>query len=447
MDALCANARDLARELDWLARVLHTRFRLYFGESCDHADVLDLPPPVLADSDSEYARMVVRLGLDFSERLALILALAPQLRPQLLDCLCTRNQTYDRRFTELGGVQRGESGMLPTGETLAFLVGGTDLERRFRVQLLLDPDHVLQREGILAPVAEYPDQPTMQSPLLMPEDAVTRLTSARVRRPAFGAHFPAQFIDTGRAWDDLVLHPGTRAQIDEIATFIEHGDTLMQDWGMAAKLRPGLRCLFHGPPGTGKTMTACLLGRTTGRDVYKVDLSLVVSKYIGETEKNLARVFDRAQTKGWILFFDEADALYGKRVESRDAHDRYANQEIAFLLQRIETFDGIAILASNLKDNIDDAFLRRFESIVYFPMPRAEERLKLWRQGFSPKARLADGLDLESLAREHVLSGGSVMNAIRFASLSAIKEGQRPIVAADLLKGIRRELAKEGKTS
>ena len=135
-------------------------------------------------------------------------------------------------------------------------------------------------------------------------------------------------------------------------------------------------------------MTACLLGKSTGREVYKVDLSLVVSKYIGETEKNLARVFDQAQHKGWILFFDEADALFGKRSETKDAHDRYANQEVSFLLQRIETFDGIAILASNQRENIDEAFARRFESIIYFPMPRPEERLRLWRQGFSPQARL-----------------------------------------------------------
>ena len=136
-------------------------------------------------------------------------------------------------------------------------------------------------------------------------------------------------------------------------------------------------------------MTACLLGKSTGRDVYKVDLSLVVSKYIGETEKNLARVFDQAQHKGWILFFDEADALFGKRSETKDAHDRYANQEVSFLLQRIETFDGIAILASNLRDNIDEAFARRFESIIYFPMPRAR----------GAAAAVAAGLLAEGAAR------------------------------------------------
>jgi len=148
-----------------------------------------------------------------------------------------------------------------------------------------------------------------------------------------------------------------------------------------------------------------------------------------------------------VLFFDEADALFGKRVESRDAHDRYANQEIAYLLQRVETFDGVTILASNLRDNIDDAFLRRFETVVYFPMPRPEERLRLWRQGFSEKAQLPAELDLGALATEHALSGGSVMNVIRFASLRAIAEGNRPIAESDLIAGIRRELAKEGKAA
>ncbi|MDH3970079.1 MAG: ATP-binding protein, partial [Rhodospirillales bacterium] len=235
------------------------------------------------------------------------------------------------------------------------------------------------------------------------------------------------------------------SQIEEISTWIEHGETLMNDWGMAPKLRPGYRSLFYGPPGTGKTMTACLLGKATGRDVYKIDLSLVVSKYIGETEKNLAKVFDQAQHKGWILFFDEADAFFGKRSEIKDAHDRYANQEISFLLQRVETFDGIAILASNLRENLDEAFTRRFESIIYFPMPRPEERQRLWRQGFSPKAQLAESLDMEKVAREHELSGGSVMNVIRHASLQALKDGGRTIGPEDVLQGIRREYAKEGR--
>jgi SpoVK/Ycf46/Vps4 family AAA+-type ATPase len=180
--------------------------------------------------------------------------------------------------------------------------------------------------------------------------------------------------------------------------------------------------------------------------VYKIDLSLVVSKYIGETEKNLAKVFDQAQHKGWILFFDEADALFGKRSETKEAHDRYANQEVSFLLQRIETFDGVAILASNRRENMDEAFARRFESVIYFPMPRPEERLRLWRQGFSPQAELEPALDLEKLAQEHNLSGGAIMNVIRYASLQALEHGGAVIAAEDVLQGIRREYLKEGKS-
>ena len=173
--------------------------------------------------------------------------------------------------------------------------------------------------------------------------------------------------------------------------------------------------------------------------MYKVDLSLVVSKYIGETEKNLARVFDQAQHKDWLLFFDEADALFGKRSGTNNSNDRHANQEVSFLLQRIETFDGIAILASNLKDNMDAAFARRFESVIYFPMPRPEERLRLWEQGFSTKARFAENVNLNKIAEEHELCGGSIMNVVRYASLQALESGDNQVTQEVLERGIRRE--------
>jgi SpoVK/Ycf46/Vps4 family AAA+-type ATPase len=258
-----------------------------------------------------------------------------------------------------------------------------------------------------------------------------------------GPDFPAQRLDTSLGWEDLVLHPGTQRQLQELRSFIDHGDTLLHEWGMAARLRPGFRALFYGPPGTGKTLSAALLGKLTGREVYRIDLSLVVSKYIGETEKNLSRIFDRAEHRDWILFFDEADALFGKRSETKDAHDRYANQEVSYLLQRVETFNGMVILASNLRDNVDPAFLRRFEAVVYFPLPRAEERLRLWQEGFSPKAQVQ--ADLRAIAKEHELSGGAILNVIRTVSLAAISEGQRPITREDLTAAIRRELSKEGR--
>ncbi len=446
MTPLQQNAHDLEQELTWFAQVLDTRFKLYFGQETVCQDVFEITPPDLSESESPYAHFITYYQMSFVERTAIALSLAPHIRPQLLDIFFTKNKTFDRKFTEFGGVHGGPDGdFAPTGETLAFILAGNDLELRFAMQTLFDGDHFFARHNILH-LTPSGDEPALKSPLRLSDEYLSYFTTGRPRRPDFGANFPARYIETQLTWDDLVLHPGTRKQIEEIETWLQHGETLMNDWGMAPKLRPGYRSLFYGPPGTGKTMTACLLGKSTGRDVYKIDLSLVVSKYIGETEKNLARVFDQAQHKGWILFFDEADALFGKRSETKDAHDRYANQEISFLLQRIETFDGIAILASNRRENLDEAFARRFESIIYFPMPSPEERLRLWRQGFSPQAHLEDSLDLEKIAQEHTLSGGSIMNVIRYASLQALEGGSTLIARDDIIQGIRREYAKEGKS-
>jgi len=173
---------------------------------------------------------------------------------------------------------------------------------------------------------------------------------------------------------------------------------------------------------------------------------MIVSKYIGETEKNLAKIFDLAEHKQWLLFFDEADALFGRRTKVDDSYDRYANQEISFLLQRIEEFNGVVILASNLKINIDDAFIRRFQSVVYFPMPKPAERLRIWNNAFSRKAVLEEKIDLGRIAEKHELSGGTIMNVVRYCSLKTLSRNKNTIMLEDVEEGIRREFLKEGRT-
>ena len=214
---------------------------------------------------------------------------------------------------------------------------------------------------------------------------------------------------------------------------------------MRKKLNPGYRALFFGPPGTGKTLCANLLGKEFRKYVFRVDLSSLVSKYIGETEKNLARLFDEAEYKNWILFFDEADALFGKRTQVKDAHDRYANQEVSYLMQRIETFEGLVILASNLKANIDEAFARRFQSIVYFPYPSPDEQILIWKKAFPRKLKPATETDLHTVSQRYKLSGANIMNIVQYCCLAAMEQKQNEISMGLLTQGIQRELSKEGK--
>lgn len=438
-------AADLAAELQWFTQVLDTRLQLYFSQEIPYSDVRELLPP--PPGDSEYGRCLREYGFGFAERVALALALTPHLNPRLLDVLFTKNATFDRPFTEFGGYSHTRhQGFLPTGETLVFLLSGNDIARRLEALELVSAEHPLFHRHILEldPGAEA--GLPLAAALKISDEYLHRFITGLPYRPSFGLGFPAQQLESHQKWDDLVLPSNTLRQIEEIADWICYSPVLMDDWGMRRHFRPGYRCLFYGPSGTGKTMTAALLGKTTQRHVYRVDLSLVVSKYIGETEKNLAKIFDQAENRDWILFFDEADALFGQRTAIHDAHDRYANQEVSFLLQRVEQFDGVVILASNKRENLDEAFARRFESMIYFPLPKAEQRLRIWQQGFSPKAQLASEISLEQLARQYELSGGGIMNVVRHASLRALANGG-VVHAEDVAEGVKRELGKVGRSS
>lgn len=246
-------------------------------------------------------------------------------------------------------------------------------------------------------------------------------------------------------WEDLVLHPNTLHAIRELEHWIIYNDTLLYNWGMKKKIKPGYRALFYGPPGTSKTLTATLLGKYTGKDVFRIDLSRVISKYIGETEKNLSSLFDKAENRDWILFFDEADALFGKRTDICDAHDKYANQEVAYLLQRIEGYNGLVILATNQRGNIDEAFVRRFQTIIHFPMPRPEERYEIWCKAFPPHIEMAQDIDWWQVAARFELSGADIMNVTHYCAIEALADQTRYLDYKRLETAIMREFIKAGK--
>ena len=247
-------------------------------------------------------------------------------------------------------------------------------------------------------------------------------------------------------WNDLVLPEDQLSLLRELVSMVELRPRVLDTWGLGRKLvgGRGVTALFSGPPGTGKTMAAEVIAGQLGLDLYRIDLSSVVSKYIGETEKNLERVFEEAANSNAILFFDEADALFGKRSEVRDAHDRYANIEISYLLQRMETYEGVTILATNLRANLDDAFARRLDFAVDFPFPEEQYRRRIWQALFPTGAPHKGNLDFDFLARRFRLSGGNIRNVLVGAAYLAAADGQ-VITMSHLLHGARRELQKMGR--
>ena len=256
----------------------------------------------------------------------------------------------------------------------------------------------------------------------------------------------AQKIYPRFTWNDIVLPRDKLEQLDEIVNHVKYKQKVYVDWGFENKmsLGKGLPVLFSGPSGTGKTMAAEIMAGELGLDIYKIDLSLIVSKYIGETEKNLSKIFTEAETSNAILFFDEADALFGKRSEVKDSHDRYANIEIAYLLQKMEEYEGITILASNLRKNLDDAFVRRIKFIIEFPIPGEPHRYQIWNVHLPDQAPLGDDLDFEFLARQFELAGGNIKNAVLHAAFLSASD-ETAIGMKHLIQGIQREYQKSGK--
>ncbi|CAG7638881.1 ATP-dependent zinc metalloprotease FtsH [Paenibacillus solanacearum] len=308
---------------------------------------------------------------------------------------------------------------------------------RFTIGQMLQAVGEAQKREAWRAVSEKPESQAPR-PAKQLHQAAYRLISHRLEdkavklTPAFG-------------WDDLILPDDTVQLLRQACGRIQLGHTVMTKWGFDRKLAygKGVSMLFTGPPGTGKTMSAMVMAREMDAELYRVDLSRVVSKYIGETEKHLSDIFDQARLSGAILFFDEADALFGKRSEVKDAHDKYANMETSYLLQKMEEYDGITILATNFAQNLDEAFTRRIQFIIKYPFPDAAQREQLWRSTFPPLLPVGD-IDYTFLAQTFDLSGGSIKNIVLTASYLAASE-RESVSMKQLIEGTIQEYKKTGK--
>ncbi|MDD9716295.1 ATP-binding protein [Dinoroseobacter sp. PD6] len=435
---MIATSRTLKAELDWLEAAIAARIARHFGTG----QAASPSPPRLSPKTCPLARTLRRAQVPPEGRLLLALALAPVLRPEALDPFLTRNPATDRVFSEFCLAARPEGGAQPSLGTAMFLLD-TEGDRRAALEML-SADGALVAGGFLLPLRGL-DAQGLHAPLELAPQFVGRILLGTRHRPEFRPDFPAKRLETQMRWEDLILPERTLHELEEVLAWTEHGAALAATAGIGRLILPGYRSLFYGPSGTGKTLSAALLGQRSGRDVYRVDLSLVVSKWIGETEKNLARVFDQAEAEGWILFFDEADSLFGKRTDVTQSNDRYANQEVSYILQRVEDFAGIVLLATNLRSNIDAAFARRFQSMIRFDLPDPAARLAIWRNAFPEAHLLAPEVDLVALAEEVALSGGEIVNTARTAHLTRLRAGAPTVTAASLRAAIARELHKAGK--
>lgn len=427
----------LKQEMNWLESVIRDRVVRFSNEGA--ADFPALTPPSIPENEqSEYARFLKQNRITDAERLVLALSIVPHLAPGLLDCFVeNKNLFIASRILQ----SSDDISLLPTAQTVLFLLAGNDIEMRGAHLSIFDTDHLFYKKSVIH-LGEA-------SPGASPLDGVISLVAHfrdlfiynKNRPPRFSADFPAHLLSSDLEWEDLILMPTTAETLNDVKITLRHYHKLRYEWKMGNIMRPGCRVLLYGDSGQGKTLTASLLGKLLNRPVYRVDIAATVSKYIGETNQRLEALFNTAENKDWILFFDEGDAMLGQRNKGgENASGHYANQEVAFLLQRIETFDGIVVIATNLRSNIDYAFQRRFDTTAHFKALDAERQLAVWER-FWPKEFIAFDAanDLSKLVHQHPLSPASIINVIRRIAAHMAESGEKTVPNTMLQKFIRDE--------
>ena len=433
---------DLSIGMNWIEGLIAQRTN---PEKKDRIGYFTSVAPVPEFSQkTALGKLIMAHQMSEQEILLLLFCFTAKFKPEAFDGFLYANPQTGRIYTSYGGIKTSYDGaFMPTLKTVIYLLAGKDNEMAAMTYESIR-DSKLFREQIinLKQIKQESIHPLEQ---LVEMDLAYFNYIISGKRPRYdeAENFPADLLTTNKTFDDLVLKPSVIQHLQSPMNFVKHYDVLFRQ---QSKIKPGYLMMLYGPPGTGKSMTVAVMGKHLGVDVYSVNLSRVVSKYIGETEKNLERIFDRLVDKRCILFFDEADALFGKRTEVKDAKDRYANQEVAYLLQKIEQFPGLVILASNFRQNLDDAFKRRILSSIMIPPPDKELREQLWEKSLPDGFRYEPENLPEILATRHSLTGANIANIIKLSCIDAVSTGSTVLDNHRLEPFIQLEFYKEGKT-
>lgn len=445
--SLRENIAVLQRDVDLLAGI----FRARLGNN-HNPDNHSFKWPSLQTSEGPYAS--VCSGLSDGERTLLLVSLLPHYAPEVLrEMIEPVQQGLLISNYHVGGlVKRTTQQFIPTLQTVLFILAGSDktLQQLAYRQLVMEGS-LIKRQIVSLREFENSESIISDKELIpeLAEEYVHYFLQGRQPRPDFGKNFPANILTTDKNWEDLILSPHTKRNVDLMIDWVEHGVKFTEE--TKGVFAPGYPVLFYGPPGTGKSLTAALIGKHCDLHVFRVDASQVVSKYIGETEKNLVHLFQRMKvenarhTRKSILFFDEADVLFSKRTEVKDAKDKWANMETSVLLPLIEDYGGLAIVATNFEHNLDSAMDRRFQLKVKFAHLSYSERIIMWEKGIPDPFSYPSTAFVSQLAR-YKLSPASIINVLKGSCLLAHKKGSRLVDKKDLEYFIHQEFAKSGLT-
>ncbi len=454
--------QTLEAEIYWASEFIKKKCSFYIEEHTENQPPLSqfvISPPPHIENECIYSSIVSQLKAErfkdeiipwyhSAERLILALSVMPHLYPFGLAPLAQLASTpyYNSLVCPSSSIH--SNAFQPSIDTALFLIAGEDLSLRREAIRIFSREHPFSRMGVLN--FPQPPMPALQgsAPIQLTQEFYSLIVEGKPYSPKFSSDFAAHLLEVRENWTDLVTHEETLYALEDINLWLKHREEMNNDSEISKKIKKGYRALFFGPSGTGKTMSAGLIGKMAGLPVYRIDLSAVVSKYIGETEKNLEAIFQKAENKDWILFFDEADALFGKRTQTNTANDRYANQEVSYLLQRIEDFDGLVILSSNLKSNMDSAFTRRFQNIIKFYAPSEEMRKILFQRAFSGKFALHTPQILdEACNKKYSLTGAEINNIFRYCAMRVISSKEDGVSKTVFSNGLITELKKKGNYS